>query len=542
MRSAYDTLLDGLQVEQAQRSQAEGRADELAAALRVEEARRKHAEEVFQRTIEQKEALLAELADASEAGERQLRAALADHEEATRHLAELYAQAAAAERRAHGLDRRLRVIDGDLMAAQAARGALAEELSRLEERAVGSLAQAESERAAQLRTLVAEREAQEHALAKEKAKLEDERDELRDQLDMLAGEKHAEAQRYEEQRQRAAQRLRATEAEHEATISSLEGALRRNAEERRKALEEMEAESRSFEAAMARKEAELADLRGDLKAAQTSALRTLLLTGVSVTKHGRKGIPHRRHVRVSRDLQRLEWAKPGEGPGKASASVAAHEVVQIVARAPPAKKSVLGPLAALPETLAATISGGLSASTASASAASGGVRPATSAGVGEGLSGTAAASVGPYFLSIVTRERSVDLEFSSAEERDSWQRTWQAWLELAHETAAWSGRGGLAGVPDDDETAAGGAGGASGDSWVSRAAAGVMGRLGGSRAAAAPEAGGRGASATTPPSSGARALPAGAATAPPRTPLPGLPPPPQPSPGGSSAAAGDIAE
>jgi hypothetical protein len=254
------------------------------------------------------------------------------------------------------------------------------------------------------------------------------------QLEALAGERAVEAARYEAARARADARLAQTVLEHEGTVSSLEGALRRNAEERQRALREMEAESRAFEVSMLRKDTDLAALRGDLTAAKTAALRTKLLAGVSVVKHGRKGAPHRRLLRCSRDLRRLEWTRPGERVRAADAraqappSVCAHEILSMHTRGlGGARRGGLGaffaPLAALPEGL------GLSS------------RPFPA---GEG---------GGEWLSLLTVTRSLDLQFDSANERDEWRAAWQDWLALAKALPPGADEPRGTGQADDDETA-----------------------------------------------------------------------------------------
>jgi len=383
LRAAYDSLFASTMGEQAGRQEAEARADEHAVGLRTAEAIRLKAEAEFTERLRHKEARLLELAEAGSEKELQLRDSLARHSDASAQLAELYVRAAAAERRARQLERRLRDIDEELTSVGMRGRLLADELRLLEAKAAmdsDSLLAEEKRRLRELRTLVAERDGVETTLQAERGRINAECEELRLTLEVLAGERAADAQRYTQARAAADVRLSATVAEHEATVSSLESQLRRNAEERQRALANMEAESRSFELAILRKEAELASMRGDLHATRQAELRTRLLAGVSAVKHGRKGAPHRRHVRCSRDLQRLEWSKAGEA---ASSSVGAHEVLEIHTRGPAKRLGFFAPLASLPESL-------------NRLAATGG---------GEGAGG------GGYFASLRTSTRSVDLEF-----------------------------------------------------------------------------------------------------------------------------------
>ncbi|KAG8456883.1 hypothetical protein KFE25_005033 [Diacronema lutheri] len=452
LRAAHESLAGDALAQRAERGAAVSRADELSAMLRAAEAARTDAEGALARALAAQEAALREMAAERTAREAELRASLDAHGDASARLAELCVRAAAAERRGRQLERRLRAIDDELQDGAMRGRLLAAELRALEEKAAAAeqtLAADERLRLRELRELGAQRDGAEAALRAAREALVVERDALHAELAQLAGERAADAERHAAARAAADARLAATVGEHEGLVASLEGALRRNAQERQRALAQIETESRAYELAILAKEAELAALRGDLHSAKHAELRTRLLAGVSVVKHGRKGAPHRRHVRCSRDLRRLEWSRPGDARA-AAPSVGAHEIVRVHTAGPARRGGALvfwaAPLAslgALPESFARLAATG-GEPREGGGAASGGT------GGGGGGGGTGG---GGHFLSLVTATRSVDLEFGSAHERDSWQAAWTEWRILCATSAPHAPHQ-PAGVADDDEEAA----------------------------------------------------------------------------------------
>ena len=61
---------------------------------------------------------------------------------------------------------------------------------------------------------------------------------------------------------------------------------------------------------------QIAELRNKLRETEARHVRQLAACGVTALKHGRKGKPHPRHVRVGPTLRRLEWSKPGSSGGE----------------------------------------------------------------------------------------------------------------------------------------------------------------------------------------------------------------------------------
>ena len=197
-------------------------------------------------------------------------------------------------------------------------------------------------------------------------------------------EARAEHKRGEEARGELWQRLKRQAVMQAAEARELQQSLSLNRGEAEAARQAAAQEAHHLRHALSQSDVRLVEVSNHLRSAEEAHVRQLVLTGVIATKHGRKGKPHPRHVRVSQSLRRLEWGKPaalvGRGGGDdEKRSVDVGEISEIVP----------------------------------------GVATEVARRSGKGKEA--------LFLSVISPARTLDLEFASAELRDTWLRALRHW-------------------------------------------------------------------------------------------------------------------
>ena len=422
LRGEYDAALQRLGSTEAARGALEGtnhqlegtraalqaRCEEVERALRQAEQRQVHEVAALADELRRREGELGELLLDSRAKTTLLSEALATQTSAQARLQALHVRAAEAERMHTAVERQLRRADAELQSARHERARLEAEVASLQALAAGEIAELEAARAREVGALLEAARAHEAELLSHRSSLDAQRAASSDAALAAEALVRSERERAQLGRSELWQRLKRQAVTQAAEAKRLQASLERKSGEAEQAREAAEREARQWRAAMVHKDSVLSSMSGSMRSAEEAHVRQLVLTGVVATKHGRKGKPHPRHVRVAQSLRRLEWSKPGLGAsgglGGGGGGYGGGGGVSVYGGGDDEKRSLdVGEISEIVPGIATEV--------------------ARRGGTNRGKEA--------LFLSVLTPQRTLDLEFSSAELRDTWLHALRRWHDLA---------------------------------------------------------------------------------------------------------------
>ena len=274
--------------------------------------------------------------------------ALASQTSSQAKLQELHGRAAEAERMHAATQRQLRRVDAELAAVRAERLNLESELASVQAIAAGEISALEEARAVEVRAarggyaspldrltltprtprahsssprahpstprqvgkLLAVARAREAELEAQRSTLDQQRSSSSQAAVEAEAAARAERKRGEEARGELWQRLKRQAVMQAAEARELQQSLSFNRGEAEAARQAAAQEAHHLRHALSQSDVRLVEVSNHLRSAEEAHVRQLVLTGVIATKHGRKGKPHPRHVRVSQSLRRLAGGGP----------------------------------------------------------------------------------------------------------------------------------------------------------------------------------------------------------------------------------------
>ena len=424
LRSEYESALHELHVGEERRLALEQKCEAVETMLSAEARRQGELARSLQSELEAREAELTRALVESSERAGLLSAATAEAAEQAEEIGTLHTQVAEAEVARQGTERKLRRTEAELQSLTAERARLEAELTSIQSLAASEIAEAEAERHAEVRRLLADASEREGVLGRQREALLREKEHT---MKMAGADQQrlcAEVDSAASQRRQLWQRLKRQAVVQAASVRQLQRSLSASQAEQAAIRSHAEAEQQTAKAKLALREAELALLRKTSQANEAFHTRRLAASGVVALKHGRKGKPHARHVRCVGE--RLEWASAPlatkAGGGGAGGLAEPSSLV------PPSAPSSIASSLSLAET------SGLAA--ASARQYDKAIKAADIETIRGGLSAEAARRVpkGRYdeslCLCVVGARRSLDLEFGSRGQRDEWWATFRRWHEL----------------------------------------------------------------------------------------------------------------
>ena len=337
---SYSDTVARLQVTEEEKTALQAKVDEVTAAMEAERQRQQEESTALNEELEAHQASLAQVMVESRAKSTLLSGAI-DAGNAAR--AELEAAGAAAEAAAAELAR----VENELEAAEGRASELRREYESMEGLMEGELREAEEQRREEAGRLLAAAEAKQEELEEERARLSVVRQHSVEAAVAATAAEAAEAAAA------AAERAEATEEELKAARRALWQRLKRQAllqstavrrleeglkhqQEQRAALEALAADHASLREMMTQRESELVGSQQAAAEAEAEHVQQLLSTGVIALKHGRKGKPHPRRVRVGRTGRRLELGRAAGAAGadtdaRADKGIDVETIVDILA-------------------------------------------------------------------------------------------------------------------------------------------------------------------------------------------------------------------
>ena len=392
LSTSYSDTVARLQVTEEEKTALQAKVDEVTAAMEAERQRQQEESTALNEELEAHQASLAQVMVESRAKSTLLSGAI-DAGNAAR--AELEAAGAAAEAAAAELAR----VENELEAAEGRASELRREYESMEGLMEGELREAEEQRREEAGRLLAAAEAKQEELEEERARLSVVRQHSVEAAVAATAAEAAEAAAA------AAERAEATEEELKAARRALWQRLKRQAllqstavrrleeglkhqQEQRAALEALAADHASLREMMTQRESELVGSQQAAAEAEAEHVQQLLATGVIALKHGRKGKPHPRRVRVGRTGRRLEWGRAAGAAG-ADTDARADKGIDV-------------------ETIVDILPGCVT-----------------------DISRRGGRGREARFLCVIAGPRTLDLEFGSEAMRDTWLRVLRRWRELA---------------------------------------------------------------------------------------------------------------
>jgi len=370
LRSQYEDALTRLRAGEHKLSSLRASCSSFESSL--EAARKQRAEEAsrLMDALAEREAELGRALADSRAKSTLLSAALGEREQLEAESERLQKQVVAAEETFAHCEQQLLALEGEMEATRVQRSQLQAEVATLQRLTADELKEAERQRLEEVGGLLRRCDEHEAQLLERRKQLRDEQSASTDALRTA----QADARRALDARERRAAALQ-QRLQRQAVIGA---ATAKALDEQSEINSDLRGEHQRTEHALLRKERELESVRDMLRDTHLGHLRQLMVGGVWALKHGRKGKPHARHVRASKDLLRLEWGRSAQS-SKDEKSLAVDEIVAIECglQTEVARRSGKGKAALL--------------------------------------------------LSVVTATRTLDLEFGSEEARDRWLGVLREW-------------------------------------------------------------------------------------------------------------------